>query len=245
MAPRYWFRSLSACWFWSPALPAMARSLSIRGAGSWISGSRFLAGQADFEASGAHSARLAGCARSAGDLHRGRLEPGPGHGAHRRGVAYRAAATSAMNWASSCSNSGPGGLAPTPGSILRSARASRACAIWFPCWCSRNSLEPASPRRCVFIPTPSEPSAVRRWRSKRPRPGQAGLPAGLVYLSLALSGNSGPRGHYYVRIVSEVSQPLRERRIDVDNTTIIRVVAGVLFVIVLFILIQRRRTKVH
>jgi hypothetical protein len=31
----------------------------------------------------------------------------------------------------------------------------------------------------------------------------------------------------------------------VDNTTIIRVVAGVLFVIVLFILIQRRRTKVH
>jgi hypothetical protein len=29
-----------------------------------------------------------------------------------------------------------------------------------------------------------------------------------------------------------------------DNTTIIRVVAGVLFVIVLVILIQRRRTKV-
>ena len=30
-----------------------------------------------------------------------------------------------------------------------------------------------------------------------------------------------------------------------DNVTIIRVIAGVLFVIVLFILIQRRRTKVH
>ena len=30
-----------------------------------------------------------------------------------------------------------------------------------------------------------------------------------------------------------------------DNTTIIRVVAGVLFVIVLFILIQRRRTRVR
>jgi hypothetical protein len=29
-----------------------------------------------------------------------------------------------------------------------------------------------------------------------------------------------------------------------DNTTIIRIVAGVLFVIVLFILIQRRRTRI-
>jgi hypothetical protein len=31
----------------------------------------------------------------------------------------------------------------------------------------------------------------------------------------------------------------------VDNVTIIRVVAGVLFVIVLFILIQRRRSRVR
>jgi hypothetical protein len=31
----------------------------------------------------------------------------------------------------------------------------------------------------------------------------------------------------------------------VDNTTIIRLVAGVLFVVVLVILIQRRRTRVH
>jgi hypothetical protein len=31
----------------------------------------------------------------------------------------------------------------------------------------------------------------------------------------------------------------------VDNVTIIRVVGGVLFVIVLLFLIQRRRTKVH
>jgi hypothetical protein len=30
-----------------------------------------------------------------------------------------------------------------------------------------------------------------------------------------------------------------------DNTTIIRIVAGVLFVIVLIILIQRRRTRVR
>lgn len=30
-----------------------------------------------------------------------------------------------------------------------------------------------------------------------------------------------------------------------DNITIIRVVAGVLFVVVLLFLIQRRRTKVH
>jgi hypothetical protein len=31
---------------------------------------------------------------------------------------------------------------------------------------------------------------------------------------------------------------------DMDSTTIIRVVAGVLFVIVLIVLIQRRRTRV-
>jgi hypothetical protein len=31
---------------------------------------------------------------------------------------------------------------------------------------------------------------------------------------------------------------------DVDNITIIRIVAGVLFVVVLLFLIQRRRTKV-
>jgi hypothetical protein len=30
-----------------------------------------------------------------------------------------------------------------------------------------------------------------------------------------------------------------------DNVTIIRIVAGVLFVVVLFILIQRRRTRVR
>lgn len=30
-----------------------------------------------------------------------------------------------------------------------------------------------------------------------------------------------------------------------DNATLIRIIAGVLFVIVLFILIQRRRTRVH
>jgi hypothetical protein len=32
---------------------------------------------------------------------------------------------------------------------------------------------------------------------------------------------------------------------DVDNITIIRIVAGVLFVVVLLFLIQRRRTKVQ
>ncbi len=30
-----------------------------------------------------------------------------------------------------------------------------------------------------------------------------------------------------------------------DNVTLIRVIAGVLFVIVLFVLIQRRRKRVH
>jgi len=37
---------------------------------------------------------------------------------------------------------------------------------------------------------------------------------------------------------------LNEGRVDMDSTTIIRVVSGVLFVIVLVILIQRRRTRV-
>ena len=32
---------------------------------------------------------------------------------------------------------------------------------------------------------------------------------------------------------------------DVDNVTIIRIVAGVLFVVLLLFLIQRRRTKVQ
>jgi hypothetical protein len=35
-----------------------------------------------------------------------------------------------------------------------------------------------------------------------------------------------------------------ERRLDMDQTTIIRIVAGALFVIVLGILVQRRRTQV-
>jgi hypothetical protein len=30
-----------------------------------------------------------------------------------------------------------------------------------------------------------------------------------------------------------------------DNVTLIRIIAGVLFVVVLFILVQRRRTRVH
>jgi hypothetical protein len=36
----------------------------------------------------------------------------------------------------------------------------------------------------------------------------------------------------------------QKRRFDMDSTILIRVVAGVLFVIVLGILVQRRRTKV-
>jgi hypothetical protein len=36
----------------------------------------------------------------------------------------------------------------------------------------------------------------------------------------------------------------RKRRFDMDQTAIIRIVAGVLFVIVLVVLIQRRRTQV-
>ena len=37
---------------------------------------------------------------------------------------------------------------------------------------------------------------------------------------------------------------LNERGVSMDSTMIIRIVAGVLFVIVLVILIQRRRTRV-
>ena len=37
---------------------------------------------------------------------------------------------------------------------------------------------------------------------------------------------------------------LKKGEIEMDNTMIIRIVAGVLFVIVLVVLIQRRRTRV-
>jgi hypothetical protein len=36
----------------------------------------------------------------------------------------------------------------------------------------------------------------------------------------------------------------KKGKIEMDNTTLIRIVAGVLFVIVLVILIQRRRTRI-
>jgi hypothetical protein len=35
-----------------------------------------------------------------------------------------------------------------------------------------------------------------------------------------------------------------EKKISMDNTTIIQIVAGVLFVVILIVLIQRRRTRV-
>ena len=38
---------------------------------------------------------------------------------------------------------------------------------------------------------------------------------------------------------------LKERRVDMDNVTIIRVVSAAVFVVLLFILVQRRRTRVR
>jgi hypothetical protein len=43
---------------------------------------------------------------------------------------------------------------------------------------------------------------------------------------------------------NEWSLPLKERTVEMDSVTIVRIVAGVLFVIVLIVLIQRRRTRV-
>jgi hypothetical protein len=37
---------------------------------------------------------------------------------------------------------------------------------------------------------------------------------------------------------------LKERKVEMDSVTIVRVIAGILFVIVLIVLIQRRRTRV-
>ena len=37
-----------------------------------------------------------------------------------------------------------------------------ASAIWYPCWCRRSSLAPASPKLYAFILIPSEPSACRQ-----------------------------------------------------------------------------------
>jgi len=48
----------------------------------------------------------------------------------------------------------------------------------------------------------------------------------------------------WFRLGNEWSLPLKERTVEMDSVTIVRIVAGVLFVIVLIVLIQRRRTRV-
>ncbi len=68
----------------SGVVELLTHSCLCHSAGAGISGAGFLAGEKDREAAEAYSARPAGCARSAGDLHGGRPEPGPGDGAHRR-----------------------------------------------------------------------------------------------------------------------------------------------------------------
>ena len=76
---------------------------------------------------------------------------------------------------------------PTPGSILPNAPMWTACAIWFPCWFSRNSLAPASPRPCAFTPTPSNPAPSKSGGTGGEDHRQAGLPPGLfIFPSLFL-----------------------------------------------------------
>jgi hypothetical protein len=58
---------------------------------------------------------------------------------------------------------------------------------------------------------------------------------------LRLGGNSS---HLQGRPWASEPSRRKEGKIEMDNTTIIRIVAGVLFVIVLVILIQRRRTRI-
>ncbi len=54
----------------------------------------------------------------------------------------------------------------------------------------------------------------------------------------------GPAAIIMMESFKTMFKSLKEGRVEMDTTTIIRVVAGVLFVIVLVILIQRRRTRV-
>ena len=56
----------------------------------------------------------------------------------------------------------------------------------------------------------------------------------------------GPALHRDHRSLSKrISLTKEGRAIAMDNVTLIRVVAGVLFCVVLFILVQRRRSRVH
>ena len=55
----------------------------------------------------------------------------------------------------------------------------------------------------------------------------------------------GSGGDHHDGFVQSADRPIMEgRRSQMDSTTIVRIVAGVLFVIVLVLLIQRRRTRV-
>ena len=54
----------------------------------------------------------------------------------------------------------------------------------------------------------------------------------------------GDRPHFPIWLWTNETLMPKGRKIEMDNTTIIRAVAAVLFVLVLVILIQRRRTRV-
>ena len=71
----------------------------------------------------------------------------------------RSCATSLELW---CWSSAPAARAPKPGSTWRSAPKWIACAIWFPCWFSRSSSEPASPRPCGTRGYATGPSGCRQ-----------------------------------------------------------------------------------
>ena len=76
---------------------------------------------------------------------------------------------------------------------------------------------------------------------------EARVPAGAFHFSVVVRGGSRPIAIVMADAFAKYFSIERklERRRKMDNVTLIRVVAGVCFVIVLMILIQRRRKRVH
>ena len=74
--------------------------------------------------------------------------------------------------------------------------------------------------------------------------GQTGFSAGVFHLSRSVPGGSGTGGDHDDGTVQTIFEWAKEGGVNMDSTTIVRIISGVLFAIVLVILVQRRRTRV-
>src|ERR1017187_3315529 len=149
-----------------------------------------------------------------------------------------------MSWASSSLSNARDAPVQKPGSIWRNVLTSTVFATLFPCWFSRSNWAPASAKLCAHILTHSDYSVFRLLKKPLQSLHQAALPAGILHLSRSLPGNPGTPGNLHGTELQNLFRHLRKGGIVLDTPTIIRIAAGVLFVVVLVFLIQRRRTKV-